>query len=160
MSFRYLVILILAAGLVACEPDKTCRQDMSVTAGVTLRGLQVDSTGKATEFAAWDSITVQGVGNDSVLYDNKLNVSQLQLPLRSDTNITAFTLTWHEMTETLYIHHDNTQRFVSMACGCIIYHNIDSVWFTGTWIDSVKIINATVEAVKQENIKLYTTLEN
>ena len=95
-----------------------------------------------------------------MLYNNKQSVTQLQLPLRSDTTVTAFTLTWHEMTETLYIRHDNTQRFVSMACGCIIYHNIDSVWFTGTWIDSVKIINAAVETVKQENIKLYTTLEN
>ena len=133
---------------------------MNVTAGVTLRGLAVDSAANVTEFASWDSITVQGVGSDSVLYDNSYSVTQLQLPLRSDTTVTAFTLTWHELTETLYIRHDNTQRFVSMACGCAIYHNIDSVWFSGTWIDSVKIINSAVEAVKQENIKLYTTLED
>ena len=95
--------------MAACEPDKTCRQELDVSAGVTLRGFAVDSTEKVTEFAAWDSITVQGVGNDSVLYNNKQSVTQLQLPLRSDTTVTAFTLTWHEMTETLYIHHDNTQ---------------------------------------------------
>ena len=152
-------VLLIAAGLVSCEPDKACRQDMTVTAGVGLRGLYIDTADVVTEFSGWDSITVQGVGNDSVLYDNSKLVSQLQLPLRNDTDLTAYTLTYHGTEDKLYFHHDNTMRFVSMACGCIIYHQIDSVWCEGTWIDSVKIINSAVEGIVQENVKVYLTLK-
>ena len=142
----------------SCQPDTTCRQDLRVNAGITIRWLQVDTTNiTTTEQTAWDSITVQGIHNDSVLYDNQKNVSQLALPLRNDTNITMYSLKWHGMEEILYIRHDNTLQFVSMACGCVIYHNIDSVWCSGTWIDSVRLINSAVETVQQENVKVFTT---
>jgi len=148
-------VLSLAASIVSCQPDEGCRQNMNVSAGVTLRGLATDSADVETPFSSWDSITVQGVDNDSLLYDNSKLISQLQLPLHNDTGITVYRLTWHNTEDKLYFHHDNTMQFVSMACGCIIYHTIDSVWCEGTWIDSVKIINSAVESVQQENVKIY-----
>ena len=131
---------------------------MNVSADVTLRGFSMDTANVVTEFSSWDSITVQGVNNDSVLYDNSKLVSQLQLPLHNFTDTTVYSLTWHGTEDKLYIRHDNTMQFVSMACGCIIYHHIDSVWCEGTWIDSVKIINSAVESVQQENVKVFCHL--
>ena len=129
-----------------------------MTAGITLRWLQVDTAElSTTEAAAWDSITVQGIRNDSILYDNSKSVSQLELPLRDDTTVTAFALRWHGMEDILYIKHDNTLRFVSMACGCVIYHTIDTAWVEGEWIDSIRILNSAVEVMKGENIKVFTT---
>ena len=160
MSFRHLGILIVGVALfAACQPDTTCRQDTNVVAGIVLRGISIDSAGIAQEFASWDKITVQGVGNDSVLYDSCTNISRILVPLRTDTNITAYSLDWRNEEDIIYFRHDNTRRFISMACGCVVYHTIDSVWCKGTWIDSVKIVNSAVEPVEQDNVRIFVTIE-
>lgn len=160
MHERYgLGILMILMILVGCRPDEVCRQDLDIAAGVVLRGISVDTAGVGSEFTSWDSITVQGVGRDSVLYNNAKSVTILRLPLRSDTALTMFRLIWHGEEDTLYVRHDNTRRYVSMACGCIIYHNIDTAWSGGVWIDSLEILNSTVESASQNNIRIYTTIE-
>jgi len=156
----YIVIVGLVVLFASCQPDEKCRQSLDVVAGIALKGTAVDSLGEGTAFTSWDSITVQGVGNDSVLYDNKKAVSRVLVPLRIDTNVTAFTLTWHGVDDVVYIKHDNERRFVSMACGCVIYHTIESVWCKGTWIDSVKLVNSAVETVEQDNMQVYVTIGN
>ena len=150
--------IICLALLTGCQPDTECRQSTKVVAGISLRGLAVDTTELATEFTSWDSITVQGVGSDSVLYNNSKNISRILVPLRQDSTITAFSVMWHDMEDVIYFRHDNTMRFISMACGCVVYHNIDSVWVEGTWIDSVKILNSAVESIEQDNVKVFTTI--
>ena len=151
------VILILAMVLVACEPDRTCRYDVDVNAVLVLKCTHYDTLDVASTVEQWDSITVQGMGNDSVLYDNKKAVKEVQLPLREDTTVTAYELTWQGKKETLYIQHSNTQQFISMACGCVIYHQIEKVWTDKVWADSVEIINAAVEATEQNNIRIFAT---
>lgn len=160
VQLKYWIIsFALLMGLAACQPDTTCRQSTDVVAGIALRGISIDSTGVATDFTAWDEITVQGVGNDSVLYDNSTNVSRILVPLCIDTNITAYSLDWKNQEDIIYFRHDNTRRFISMACGCVVYHTIDSVWCKGTWIDSVKIVNSAVEPVEQDNVRVFVTVE-
>ena len=144
-------------GLVACEPDRTCRQDTDVNATIVLKCLHFDTLDVMTQEETWDSITVQGVGSDSVLYQNRKGVKHVYIPLREDTTVTAFRMIWRGKTETVYIQHDNTQRFVSMACGCVIYHQIEKVWTDKVWADSVVILNTAVEAVEQDNIRIYAT---
>lgn len=151
------VILLLVLGLVACEPDRTCRYDVDVNAVLVLKCTHYDTLDVASTVEQWDSITVQGVGNDSILYANSKAVKQVNLPLREDTTVTAYELTWKGKKETLYIQHSNTQQFISMACGCVIYHQIEKVWCDKVWADSVEIINAAVETVEQNNIRIFAT---
>ena len=153
-----MLVAVLSLLLWGCRPDEICRQDLSVAAGVTLRGISVDTSGIGTEFTQWDSITVQGIGSDSVLYDNSKSVTTLHLPLRADSNVTAYRVTWRGMDDVLYFRHDNTRRYISMACGCIIYHVIDTVWCAGVWMDSVRLLNSTVESASQDNVKIFTTV--
>lgn len=157
LRLKIFVILTGVIGLVACEPDRTCRQEVNINAGLVLKCTHYDTLDVASTIVQWDSITVQGLENDSTLYDNKKNVKQVYLPLRGDTTVTVFELTWQGKKETLYIQHSNTQQFVSMACGCVIYHQIEKVWCDKVWADSVEIVNAAVEAVKQDNIRIFAT---
>ncbi len=151
-------LFVLLAVLAACEPDKTCRQDVDVNATILLKGTFIDTAGVASSFTTWDSITVQGVGSDSVLYDNEKSVSKLLVPLRIDKNVTAYALTWRGKTDTLYMWHDNTQRFISMACGCVVYHTIESVAGRSVWMDSLKLVNSAVENIEQDNVQVYVTI--
>lgn len=150
--------MLAAAILAGCEPDEKCRQNMRVVACVTLRGIAVDSTLVGTEFTKWDSITIKHITTDSVLYDNQKDLSTLRFPLTVDTTMNSYAMTWRGLTDTLYIRYTNTMQYVSMACGCIVYHTIDSVWAKQVWMDSVSIINSTVENHEQENIKIHSTV--
>ena len=153
-TYRLLLLLPFIGLLVSCQPDTVCRQYNTVALGISVQYLSTDSAGNTTTHNTFDSISVQGINNDSVLYTNQHNLDALWLPLRPDTSITAFTMLWHNQYDTLYIMHDNTLRFISHACGCTIYHTIDSVWHRGNAIDSIAIINATVETTQQNNIQL------
>ena len=151
----FLLLLVTGGGLLTgCRPDTICRQDTDVAMGVSVRWLQKDSAGTTAEQNTFDSIRVQGIGNDSVLYNNGKNLSALRLPMRPDTCVTAFALLWHGTKDTLFIRHDNTRHFVSQACGCMVYHTIDTVWHSGSAIDSIALINSTIENNEQENIQL------
>ncbi len=159
MKYQFWIIGLLIL-LVGCEPDKSCRQSIYVACRVVLQGTEIDSLGEPVAFHEWDSVTVQGVGNDSVLYDNQYSVNRLLLPLKTDTTITAYSILWHDEYDTLYVRHTNTLNFISMACGCAIYHTIDSTWTNSARIDSLVVINSAIEAVEQDNIRVYVTLED
>ncbi len=133
--------------MVGCTPDEECRQDEHVRCKV------IFALEDGTSFA-FDSLTVLGVGNDSVLYDNAKNVSSLSLPLRADGNLTQFVLTIPNGGDTLSIYHTPAPYFVSMACGCFVYHVIDSVKICRSMVWEPEILNSAVQNVEQENIKL------
>ena len=64
-------------------------------------------------------------------------------------------MTFHEQTDTLYVAHTPRQYFVSLACGCAIYHTITAAWSSDARVDSVQIINASVESAVQDNLRIY-----
>lgn len=140
--------------LCGCTVDQQCRTAFDVRMQAVFRAdsLQADST--YATYAIWDSITVQGLGRDSVLYDNRKGITTLQLPLRPDTTVTAYRLTYHGRTDTLYIIHNNDIQFISLACGEVIYHTIEGFRARGTWIDSIVMIDSTVQATVKDNIRL------
>lgn len=140
--------------LCGCTVDQQCRTAFDVRMQAVFRAdsLQADST--YATYAIWDSITVQGLGSDSVLYDNRKGITTLQLPLRPDTTVTAYSLTYHGRTDTLYIIHNNDIQFISLACGEVIYHTIEGFRARGTWIDSIAMMDSTVQATGKDNIRL------
>lgn len=120
--------------------------------------LQADSLnvkGHAVKYTTWDSVTVEVIDKNELFIDNRIGLSKLTLPLRPDTTISSFLFTYHEQTDTLFVEHTPRQYFVSLACGCAIYHTITAAWSTDYRVDSVQIINANVENAVQENLCIH-----
>lgn len=161
------LFLVLCSFFSACTEDTTCRKDMAVNMVVTLQADSLNEKQHNVRYTSWDSITVQIVGENTILWDNKKGVKQLPLFLHptsqapnlpeTETNsvITAFTMTYHLQTDTLYVEHTPRQYFVSLACGCAIYHTILNAWSSDHRVDSVQIINANVENAVQENLRIH-----
>lgn len=152
---RYIFPILLLLALVACEPDRVCHQDMRILMGVEMYGVGIDTAGNRFLFRQWDSITIYGAGSDTAIYNNAKQQKVLYMPLRCDTALSVYELTWHGLTDTLYVHHSNDIYFIDLACGCKVYHLIDSVWGTEKFIDSCKIVNAAVSTYNETNISLY-----
>ena len=153
-----LFLLVLGLTFAACEPDTECRtaNNIGMQMVFALDSMRGDTA--LVSFSRFDTLTVQGVGNDSVLYDKQTNVTSVFLPLRTDTTLTAYAMSAYGKKDTLYISHDNNVIFVSLACGCFVYHTINSVNNRGGLIDSIVILNSTIENYKQDNVRLYVHL--
>lgn len=103
----------------------------------------------------WDTVMVRGIGSDKILYNYACFQNILRLPLRIDTCQTDYQIWCHQQLDTLHIRHTNDRHYISMACGCYVYHTIDSVWANGVFIDSITILNNTVENYEQDNLQLH-----
>ena len=140
--------------LCGCTVDKQCRVSYKVEMWALFQGDSLAADTTIAYYQRYDSITVQGVGNDSILYDNVKSVGTLVLQLRPDTTLTAYSLIYHGQTDTLYIRHNNTIRFVSLACGQMVLYTIEEVWSGSGWIDSVAILDPTLEVKGKDNIRI------
>ena len=139
--------------LVSCEPDKVCHQELQVAAQIILSADSVNAAGDTVSYAQWDSILVVGVGNDVGLKGK--NLKGIGLELRPDTTLTQFLMQYHNQEDTLFIEHTPRLQYISAACGCAIYHTILRAWSSDPRVDSVSIINASVEALAQDNLCIY-----
>ncbi len=141
--------LAIAFAMASCTPDTECRQDEHV------RCVVVFADANTGEALAFDSLTVQGVGSDSLILNNAKGVSKLSLPLRVDTTATSFLLTSGDIyQETITIYHTPAPYFVSMACGCFVYHTIDTIQTDNILFTQAEILNSAVQNMPEDNIQL------
>lgn len=139
----------------ACTSDTTCRKDLTVNAIMTLQADSLDAKQHSVKYTAWDSITIRAIDNEMYIFYKNRNIKKIPLFLRPDTTMTTFLMTYHNQLDTLFIEHTPREYFVSLACGCAVYHTITNAWSTDKRVDSVQIINASVENAVQENLCLH-----
>ena len=142
MKLRHCSNIICSLALLAligCTTDPSCHQSQKPRAG-----LAVDI----------DTFSIYGVPTDSVLVYQGRNVHQVDLPLRGDTTITQYRIDWKGLSDTISIHHTNDYQYVSFACGCFVYHIIDSVWSTRHFIENFYITDSDVQDKGGENMRI------
>lgn len=152
MKIENFIVVLIAVVLTGCIPDEVCRQDSDIVAGISCEWTTINDEGELVLQERWDSVTMKGVEKDSILYWNEKNIEIIYAPFRQDTTITGLYIKWHNIEDTLWIKHTNEQNFISMACGCFIYHTIDSVWSGKHFIDTAYVVNTSVVNIKEENI--------
>lgn len=153
--------------LSSCNGDEECRKSKYTDMEIGFYHVAYNETTKkyTTTSLSVDSLTVQGLITDSVsgqmslvdslLYDNKRNISTIYVPLNKVENISRFVMKFKHVTDTLTIIHTNTNEFLSLECGCIETHFIDNVLTTNNFIDSVRIIYHDVNTTTAEHIRIY-----
>ena len=154
------IILLLAILIaVSCGNDEQCRKDRYVKMQLGIYHVTYNAVSK-TRTAAYlsiDSLTAKGIGVDSILYKNTKRISSITLPLNKLDTKSKFQVTFNNITDTVTILHTNYDTYLSLECGCIKTHTIDSVSTTNHFLDSVSIsihdVNTSTSA--KEHIKLY-----
>ena len=159
MKFRlpiFILFCLLPLGsllLVSCEPDKACHQELQVAVQIILAADSVTAAGDTVAYAQWDSLIVVGVGSDIGMSGKK--IKGVGLELRPDTTLTQYLMLYHNQVDTLSIEHTPRLQYISAACGCAVYHTILQAWSSDPRVDSVSIINASVESLAQDNLCVY-----
>ncbi|MDR2840834.1 MAG: hypothetical protein LBV75_06165 [Paludibacter sp.] len=159
MKYLYYILIISSITLYSCSTadDKSCRETEKVQMHINFFDTVYNAaSGKVSEKQLYiDSLTIQGIGSDSLLYENKKNLHEIFLPLKKNENSTQFVILFNQTADTITIQHLNSNYFISLACGCEIVQNIENVTFTHNYIDSLQIINPAINLLDVKNIKIY-----
>lgn len=134
-------IIVSVFALSGCRPDSACRSSLTVGLTCEFREIYIDELGQEKTRNTWDSLTVQGVGSDSLLYANRKNIQKIVLPMRHDADSTIYVLTYHGLNDTLIAYHTSQEHFISVECGCVYNHELVQITYTKHWADSLAVIN-------------------
>jgi len=164
---NFILIAICISTLSSCIVDEQCRQNKNVELGATFYHVSKNqTTGAVSQLSLTiDSVTVKGLSYDSVnnkyfyvdsiLYNKSKSISNVYLPLHKFSNTTKYEVKFNTTVDTLTILHTNSVQYLSLECGCMKVHNLDTVLTTNHFVDSVRIINHNVKTDNAENLRIY-----
>ncbi len=152
--FFYIISLILL-GITTFSCTSECFVSKESKLGISF----LDSTTyKAKNIAR---ITIQGVNNDSILY-NDTTVSAVYLPLHSNQTATNYKLILPTKVEgkttpdtiLMEINHIPTPQLISEECGCTMFHQLNDVkLINNTYNFRVDITNTNITNIETNNDK-------
>jgi len=155
----HIILVIWTLVGISCNTDEGCRKDKYVKMQLGIYHVTHNATTNVNTatYLNVDSITVKGIGVDSVIYNNTKNIHSITLPLNKQTEESKFQVTINSTTDTITILHTNYNTYLSLECGCIKTHTIDAVLTTNHFIDSASIIihDVNTSTSAKEHIKLY-----
>ena len=102
-----------------------------------------------------DSLTVYGVGMDDILLYNNTKTGKIGLPLNPATDRANYVIINGQSHDTIEISYVAVQHFISKACGYNFLYNIENVKFTNNRIDTILIINNSVDPADEENLRAF-----
>lgn len=157
-------LLLIAFTLfgISCTNDESCTQDRIAKMGVGFYTRALTDTLRkvyTTREKSLDTLSIRGLAAngtliDSILYKSK-TIQKVYLPLNKFENSSKFVLTFKTAKDTIEVLHTNTDYYLSLECGCMKVHSIDTVLTTTNLIDSVKIINHKVNATNAEHLQVF-----
>jgi hypothetical protein len=152
-------ILVYIASIFTAVVAISCSSECYVSKESRLGISFLDSTNyKAKNIA---ELTVIGVENDSMLYNNA-TVSTIYLPLHSNRTETSYNLILPTRvagkttpdTILLYINHIPKPQLINEECGCAMFHTINDIkLINNTYNFKLDIINLNVTNDKTYNDK-------
>jgi len=142
---KRLIYLILLLMIVTA-----CKEVFEAPPQALLKASFYNST---TKKAMSPSVTVMGIGSDSLLYNEESAYSVL-LPL-AKTDTSNFIIWIDSKSDSISFIYTTTQKYASMESGFYYEYKLQSVGFSQNRIDSVEIKDSLVTTKWNENIKLY-----
>lgn len=155
-----MLIVVLILLMYSCLNEEVC-EDVA-TVPVRIGFYQMEAEEEDPQVLAIDSLTVFGVGNDSIIYQNRFNVSRIELPLNSaiDSCAFVFVLPSHEpgllpAADTVWFHYRILPNLISMECGFVSFYELNTVTHTRYNIDSLSIETPSITNTQDEHIKIF-----
>jgi Family of unknown function (DUF6452) len=145
-------LTVILSGLIlfilSCTPE-SCFEETSALLKATFY-----KAGSNTPNTA-DTLTVYGIGNDSLIYDKALKVSTIKLPLDASSRTSGFVIKINEITDTLIFTYSSYPHLISKECGITFFYNLESYSVNGTKIDTIIFRNNKITNLNEENIRIF-----
>ncbi len=149
LYFLSLYFILSVFSIVSCTPE-SCQEETEILAGATF---YKTGTGK---ISAPDTLTLLGIGNeDSLLYDKRIKISVIYIPLNMNKDTCRFALTINKESDTLTFIYSTYPHLISKECGYAFFHYLYECRFTKNILDTIIIRNPVVTNKNEENIRIF-----
>lgn len=91
---------------------------------------------------------------DSLIY-NDIDTNRLSYRLSPFTETTKIILNAFSKTDTITFQYTRHLELVSQTCGFAMFFDIKAITFAGSLIDSVHLIDPTLDASKEEHLQVF-----
>jgi hypothetical protein len=141
--FQLSVLLIALVQLISCTPQ-SCQEE---TQSLVKANFYQTGTGK---LQAPDSITLYGLGRDSMIYYKALKIQTINIPLNPASDTSSFILKINGITHTLMFIYSSYPHLLSKECGFTFYQYLDTIF--GVDFDYT---NRNITTINEENIRIF-----
>jgi hypothetical protein len=153
-SFNYILFFCLAGCFSSCV-DQYNICDLSKA--VEFKGgfyAKIAGVENATQAAA---LSILPIGSNVYLYNQEPNISKFTLVPNPSADTSKYFIKVSNTlpADTISLVYTTQSVNLSPECGNIFVHNLTRVLFTTNSLDSVKIINTTINNTSTENVKIY-----
>ncbi len=152
---KYILIAILIICLFASCKDEynICTQPKTVR---FIGGFYQKING-ADVPTATSNLTITNLNGTGNIYSNQPNIISATIPLNDNVDSAKyqFTLADNLPKDTVTIIYTTQTAFTSAECGAIFNHTITKIRTTINTIDSIKIINPSINTSLAQNVNIY-----
>lgn len=160
----WLPLMLLTWVLPSCLNEDVCEDVASVPARIGFS--MINPKDGEPQTIAMDSLTVFGLGNDSILYNKTNNVSRIELPLIPGADSCAFVIahTYDSilppLADTLWFFYQTKPNLISMDCGFVTFFELEKVTYSRNFIDTLTIEFSSIINNLDEHIKIFPFIAN
>lgn len=150
----YILFAFVMGMLFSCENYKDCNSPVQTALGIgffeMINGTPQDSTLPA--------LTMYGIGRADSLLADSLPSSSIYVPLNQNLDTSAFFIQPNSPSaigDTVTVRYKRSLQFVSSGCGFTTFFNIDTVYSTYHFIDSIALTTKNIVTSNAINIQIY-----
>ena len=148
-NINKILVLLLLILLSGCNPEDICLSNQHA-----LRANFFSMKDKNRVSVPNTTIFGLGMPNDSIYKDE--TVTAMFLPLRFDSDTTSFVFHIQALRDTIHIVHSKKLSCISRNCGFTFDFKLDTVLFTGIFIDSISIKIPNIRYNENfDNVEIY-----
>lgn len=156
-KFIYLAAFTIALLLMSCENGYDCY--LENVAYNRIGFYRSDSTEVKYEFPEALTVSLMINGENTIAVNHIQDTDNLMLPISHTSECDTVIFNYeNNITDTLYVQHENIPYYQSMECGVIMYHKLKDIEHTGIYIDSVAIVQENVKFDANENVRIFFAL--
>jgi hypothetical protein len=151
LKLRHLTVLLFPLLLVSCLNDETCEDTASINVRIGFYRVQDNN---AVRYNI-DSLTVFGLGMDSIIYNNTRSVGAVELPMDPSRDSCAFVFVFPEINDTVWLYYRRKPTLTSIECGFVNYFELEEIKHSGLLIQETEIIQSSITSSFEEHIRIY-----
>lgn len=142
------ILLCLTFFLVSCTPG-SCFEDTESYLKASFYSYET------RKLAVPTSLSLNGLNNDSLIYDKSDKVQPALIPLNASRDSCTFVIIINGVTDTIEFIYNSYPHMISKECGYTFYHHLDTVIPKYHAIKEIYTSNKTITNLNVENIRIY-----
>ena len=154
LTYQFLAVIFIIGLYSACVKNETCLSANNLLMA-DFYGVESDTTIKVISV---DTLSMYIEGReDSVLYDNNLNVGSISIPMSDTMNEMKIIISINHIVDTLYLTYKPYSVFRSTECGVINRYEILNLTFSTNKILAIYLQNSIID--ESEAVNLYMLVD-